>query len=96
MDDKIRRGLKTRVNRAAGQIAGIGRMIDEEKYCVDILHQISAARSALDSLGVQLLSAHLESCVLGHGTGTEHESAKPMSREQLLDEVKVVLTNFLK
>jgi DNA-binding FrmR family transcriptional regulator len=96
MDDKIRRGLKTRVNRAAGQIAGIGRMIDEEKYCVDILHQISAARSALDSLGVQLLSAHLESCVLGHGTETEHGDARPMNREQLLDEVKVVLTNFLK
>jgi len=96
MDEKMRRGLKTRVNRAAGQIAGIGRMIDEDKYCVDILHQISATRSALDALGVKLLSAHLESCVLGHGTETEHDHAKPMSRQQLMDEVNVVLTNFLK
>lgn len=96
MDEKMRRDLKTRVNRAAGQIGGIGRMIDEDKYCVDILHQISATRSALDALGVQLLNAHLETCVLGHGTETEHDHAKPMSRQQLLDEVKVVLTNFLK
>jgi len=96
MDDKVRKDLKTRVNRAAGQVAGIGRMIDEDKYCVDILHQISAARSALDALGVKLLGAHLESCVLGHGTETAHECSQPMSREQLLDEVRVVLSNFLK
>jgi len=96
MDEKARREMKIRVNRAAGQVAGIGRMIDENKYCVDILHQIAATRSALDSLGVKLLSEHLESCLLGHGTETEHECAQPMSREQLLEEVRTVLTNFLK
>lgn len=96
MDDKARREMKIRVNRAAGQVAGIGRMIDENKYCVDILHQIAAARSALDSLGVKLLGEHLESCLLGHGTATEHECAEPMSQQQLLEEVRAVLTNFLK
>ena len=61
-----------RVNRIAGQVAGVQRMIDEGRYCVDVLHQIAAVRSALDGLGVELLTRHLESCVVGHGTGSEH------------------------
>ena len=96
MDDKTRRDIKARMNRIGGQVAGIQRMIEEDRYCVDILNQIAAARSALDSLGVKLLSEHLESCVLGHGTETEHACAQPMTREQLLDEVRAVLSNFLK
>jgi DNA-binding FrmR family transcriptional regulator len=96
MDNKSRKALKTRVNRVAGQVAGIGRMIEEDKYCVDILNQIAAARSALDSMGIKLLSDHLESCVLGHGTETAHENTKPMSQQQLLDEVRAVLASFLK
>ncbi len=95
MDNKFRKDVRTRVNRVAGQVAGIGRMIDEDKYWVDILNQIAAARSALDALGVKLLSSHLESCVLGHRADTAHADAKPMSQEQLLDEVCSVLTNFL-
>ncbi len=71
-------------------------MIEEDRYCVDILNQIAAVRSALDSLGIKLLNDHLESCVLGHGTGTEHHCAQPMTQEQLLDEVRAVLSNFLK
>lgn len=96
MDEKERKDIKTRINRIAGQFEGIKRMIDEDRYCVDILNQIAAVRSALDSLGVKLLSSHLESCVIGHGTGTEHADAQPMSQEQLLAEVRAILTNFLK
>ena len=71
-------------------------MIDEDKYCVDILTQIAAARSALDTLGVELLTDHLEGCVVGHGTGSEHHCAEPMTQEQLLAEVKMTLSRFLK
>lgn len=71
-------------------------MASEDRYCVDILTQIAAVRSALDALGVELLSAHLESCVLGHGTETEHECAKPMTRKELLAEVQVILAGFLR
>lgn len=88
--------LKARVNRVAGQVAGIGRMVDEGRYCVEILNQIAATRSALDALGVELLTRHLESCVLGHGSDGEHEHAKPMSKEELLAEVQTVLSRFLK
>lgn len=96
MDETSRHKIKTRANRVAGQVAGIQRMIEEDRYCIDILNQIAAARSALDALGLELLSSHLESCVVGHGTETAHQVAQPMTREQLLGEVRAVLSNFLK
>jgi DNA-binding FrmR family transcriptional regulator len=86
--------IKRRVNRIAGQVAGIQKMVEEGRYCVDVLNQIAAARSALDALGVELLTSHLEGCVMGHGEG--HAHAKAMSREDLLAEVRTVLSRFLK
>ncbi len=88
--------LVQRARRVAGQIAGIQRMLEEDRYCVDVLNQISAVRSALDALGVELLSHHLESCVVGHGSGSEHARAKPMKPDALLAEVKIALTRFLR
>jgi len=96
MNDEARQRIKSRVNRIAGQVGGIQRMVDEDRYCVDILTQIAAVRSALDTLGVELLTGHLESCVLGHGTETEHACARPMTQEQLLEEVRTALGRFLK
>lgn len=96
MNEAEAKKIKSRVNRIAGQIGGIGRMIDEDRYCVDILDQIAAARSALDALGVELLSNHIGSCVVGHGTASEHEKAKPRSQEELLEEVRTTLGRFLK
>jgi DNA-binding FrmR family transcriptional regulator len=96
MGDVTSRKIKARVNRIAGQVAGIQRMADEGRYCVEILNQIAAARSALDALGIEILTGHLESCVLGHGTGTEHANAKPMTKDQLVDEVRTVLARFLR
>ena len=55
--------LTRRLNRIEGQVRGIGRMIDEDRYCVDILTQVSAVQSALDALALQLLQHHLSGCV---------------------------------
>ncbi len=71
-------------------------MIEEDRYCVDILNQISAVRSALDTLGVELLTNHLESCVIGHGSGKEHAKAKPMKPKELLAELQTALGRFLR
>ena len=95
MNKKVQKRFNSRLNRLVGQITGIQRMVEEGRYCVDILTQIAAARSALDALGVELLTSHLESCVLGHGSETEHKRAKPMSQKQLLAEVKATLSRFL-
>jgi DNA-binding FrmR family transcriptional regulator len=88
--------LLTRINRVVGQAEGIRKMIQDGRYCVDVLHQIAAARSALDALGIELLTRHLEGCVLGHDHGAGHERAKKMTKEELLAEVQKVLANFLK
>jgi DNA-binding FrmR family transcriptional regulator len=94
-DDELKK-VQTRVKRIAGQVAGVQRMLDQDRYCVEILHQIAAVRSALDAVGVELITAHLESCVVGHSHGTAHECAKPMKPDQLLEEVRSVLSQFLK
>ena len=96
MNTRNRQRLKARLNRIAGQVAGIQRMADQGRYCVEILTQIAAVRSALDALGVELLTNHLKSCVLGHGSGTEHKRAKPLTKRKLLAEVQTTLSRFLK
>ena len=55
--------LGKRLNRIEGQLRGIGRMIDEDRYCVDILTQVAAVQAALDALALQLLEHHLHGCV---------------------------------
>ena len=96
MKGETRKQITSRLNRISGQVAGIQRMIEEDRYCVDILNQIAAVRSALDALGIELLTDHVESCVVGHGTDSEHACAKPMTQEQLVEEVRTVLARFLK
>ncbi len=54
----------TRVNRIEGQVRGIKKMIEEEKYCIDILVQIKAIRSALKSLEVNILEGHANHCLI--------------------------------
>jgi DNA-binding FrmR family transcriptional regulator len=58
-----RAALAARVNRIDGQVRGVGRMIDEDRYCIDILTQVAAIRSALDALAIELLEHHLQGCV---------------------------------
>lgn len=84
------------MKRISGQVAGVQRMLDEDRYCVDILNQISAVRSALDALGVELLTSHVECCVAGRGTGRQHAKARPMKPAELLAELRTVLSRFLK
>lgn len=54
-----------RLKRIEGQVRGIHRMVDEDKYCIDILTQIAAIDSALENLGLALLEDHLHHCVSG-------------------------------
>ncbi len=53
-----------RLSRIEGQVRGIARMVEEEKYCIDILTQVSAATKALQSVALGLLEEHMSSCVL--------------------------------
>ena len=63
MSDEIQKSIASRLNRASGQVQGIGRMIDEGRYCVDVIRQIRAAKSALSALEGVVLERHLQTCV---------------------------------
>lgn len=88
--------IQNRLKRIAGQISGIQKMVEEDRYCVDILTQVAAVRSALDAVGVELLTGHIGGCIAGHGTQTQHPQAGQMTSEQLIAEVQAVLGRFLK
>ncbi|MDJ1115447.1 MULTISPECIES: metal-sensitive transcriptional regulator [Microbacterium] len=55
--------LQKRLRRIEGQVRGIARMVDEDKYCIDILTQVSAATKALETVALSLLGDHLSHCV---------------------------------
>ena len=66
--------LSKRLNRIEGQVRGITRMLEEDRYCPDILTQIAAVRSAMDALALQLLEGHSHGCLkdaIRSGKGTK-------------------------
>lgn len=63
-DEKELKQLKNRLSRIVGQLNGIGRMLDENRYCGDILTQLAAVESALQSFGYLVLQEHMETCVV--------------------------------
>jgi CsoR family transcriptional regulator, copper-sensing transcriptional repressor len=65
--------VKNRLRRIGGQIGGIERMVEEERYCIDILTQISAAQAAIDRVALTLLDDHTRHCVVGAKTAKERE-----------------------
>src|SRR4051812_14102960 len=66
--------LAKRLARVEGQVRGIQRMVDEDRYCIDVLTQISAVQAALDKVALGLLDAHARHCVVeGHGEGGPEE-----------------------
>lgn len=62
-EEKQLRLLQNRLNRIIGQLNGIGRMLEDNRYCGDILTQTAAAQSALQAFGFAVLKEHMESCV---------------------------------
>lgn len=52
-----------RLNRAEGQVRGVAKMVEEDKYCIDVLTQINAAQAALDKVAIELLRDHANHCM---------------------------------
>ena len=65
MSPETKQNVEARLKRVAGQVAGVQRMVDEDRYCVDVLLQISAARAALAKVSKLLLESHIQTCVTG-------------------------------
>ncbi len=56
--------LTSRLNRIEGQIRGIGKMVQDNRYCIDIYNQVSAVQAALTSFNRELLNSHIKSCII--------------------------------
>lgn len=93
MDDQVKDDASKRLKRISGQVAGIQRMLDDGRYCVDILTQVAALRAALDQFGVLMLSTHLEGCVYGENSSPDDKKWTPDERRE---EIKLTLNRFLK
>ncbi|GIK88344.1 MAG: metal-sensitive transcriptional regulator [Burkholderiales bacterium] len=79
--------LVRRLNRIEGQVRGIGKMIEDDRYCVDILTQVSAVRSALDALALGLLDRHLHGCV--------QRAVRTGEGDAAMDEAMAVVRQFV-
>jgi CsoR family transcriptional regulator, copper-sensing transcriptional repressor len=83
---KDKAALVKRLHRIEGQVRGIERMIDDDRYCIDVLTQIAAVNTALESLAFRLLEDHVKHCVAGaFESGDKKEMAQKTS--ELLDAV---------
>lgn len=81
------KSLITRLNRVEGQIRGIKNMVETDRYCVDILTQVSAAQSALNSFAKELLAQHIKTCVV-HDIREGHD--------EVVDELVCTLQKLMK
>lgn len=63
MDQAVKDSCLKRLNRIEGQVRGLARMVDEERYCIDIITQISAVQAALGKVEEELLKNHVDHCV---------------------------------
>ena len=69
-----------RIGRIAGQVQGIRRMVEDKKYCIDIITQIQAARSALRAVELQILQKHMHHCVRdAFSSGSQQAAAEKMA-----------------
>lgn len=75
--------LKKRLHRVEGQVRGIERMVDDDRYCIDVLTQIAAVKTALESIGYELLSDHVSHCVHDALASGDQETVDEKSRELL-------------
>jgi CsoR family transcriptional regulator, copper-sensing transcriptional repressor len=75
--------LKKRLHRIEGQVRGVERMVDEDRYCIDILTQVGAVKTALESLGLEILNDHVNHCVKDALASGDAETAAAKSEELL-------------
>ena len=70
-----------RLSRIEGQVRGISRMVEDDRYCVDLLNQLQAVRAALHRVETEVLRDHLDHCVMGAMTGDDPEDRKAKAGE---------------
>lgn len=80
--------LQKRLARVEGQVRGISRMVEEDRYCIDVLTQISAIQAALDKVALGLLDGHVRHCVV--------EGAHDGKSEEMSDEMMAAVGRLMR
>ena len=82
MDDQTKAGVIRRLQSVEGHVRGVQRMVEEDKYCIDIIKQIGAVQAALNKVGEIILDNHLHTCVTTAFRGDE-----PARRKAVISEI---------
>jgi DNA-binding FrmR family transcriptional regulator len=82
MDDQLRRKMINRLKSSAGHINGIIAMLEEDRYCIDIIKQIQATQAALSKVSELILANHLDTCVTTAMRGNDADD-----RERVMSEI---------
>ena len=89
IDEKLEKDALKRLKRIEGQVAGIQKMIETRRYCMDIVNQISAVEAALHKVSALVLRNHMETCVLSAFRSPHEDDVK-----QKVDELMRVYNNL--
>ena len=82
------RQLLPRLRRIEGQIRGIARMVEERRYCIEVIQQLTAARRALDQVSLNIMSGHINTCV--------SEAIRHRDGEKKINELMQTINRFVK
>ena len=88
INEEVKKQSVKRLKRIEGQVKGIQRMVENEKYCIDIVNQVNAARRALDQVALMVMKRHVESCVA--------EAIKVGNHTKKIDELMETINKFVK
>ncbi len=84
MDERIKKSQLARLGRIEGQVRGVTRMVEDERYCIDVLTQIRAVRAAIDKVEQEILHDHLQHCV-AHAFHAGSERDRQVKIEELIE-----------
>lgn len=81
MQTEIKPKVLNRLSRIEGQVRGLSRMVEEDRYCIDVLTQLQAVRAALSRVESQILKDHMDHCVMGAIAGDDLADRKAKASE---------------
>jgi DNA-binding FrmR family transcriptional regulator len=87
MDERVKKAQLMRLGRIEGQVRGVSRMVEDDRYCIDVINQVRAVRAALDKVEQEILHDHLQHCVANafHGGSERDRQTKIEELLEVLD-----------
>ncbi len=85
---EVKKESSERLNKIAGQLGGIQKMVEDERYCIDIITQIAAVRAAIDKVGLIVMKGHIKTCV--------SDAIRKNNDDLIIDELEKTMFMFLR